>query len=52
MSLATTTRLNIRGHARAALEFYESVFGTVTGPADGRDRPDCVRIIRRASAVV
>ncbi|MBF6195310.1 VOC family protein [Nocardia implantans] len=27
MSLATTTHLNFRGDARAALEFYRSVFG-------------------------
>jgi PhnB protein len=30
MSITTTTHLNFRGHARAALEFYGSVFG---GPA-------------------
>ncbi|MGY1943583.1 VOC family protein [Nocardia asiatica] len=27
MSLTTTTHLNFRGEARAALEFYQSVFG-------------------------
>ncbi|MFE1644641.1 VOC family protein [Microbacterium sp. P01] len=27
MSIATTTHLNFRGEARAALEFYQSVFG-------------------------
>ncbi len=27
MSIATTTHLNFRGDARAALEFYQSVFG-------------------------
>jgi PhnB protein len=27
MSVSTTTHLNFRGHARAALEFYSSVFG-------------------------
>lgn len=27
MSLTTTTHLNFRGNARAALEFYQSVFG-------------------------
>ena len=27
MSVATTTHLNFRGQARAALEFYQSVFG-------------------------
>ena len=27
MSLTTTTHLNFRGDARAALEFYRSVFG-------------------------
>jgi PhnB protein len=27
MTIKTTTHLNFRGHARAALEFYQSVFG-------------------------
>jgi PhnB protein len=27
LSVKTTTHLNFRGHARAALEFYQSVFG-------------------------
>ncbi|RZL65326.1 MAG: VOC family protein, partial [Rhodococcus sp. (in: high G+C Gram-positive bacteria)] len=27
MSIKTTTHLNFRGDARAALEFYQSVFG-------------------------
>lgn len=27
MSIRTTTHLNFRGDARAALEFYQSVFG-------------------------
>lgn len=27
MSIKTTTHLNFRGHARAALDFYQSVFG-------------------------
>ena len=27
MAITTTTHLNFRGHARAALEFYRSVFG-------------------------
>ena len=27
MSITTTTHLNFRGQARAALEFYQSVFG-------------------------
>ncbi|MFJ4046307.1 VOC family protein [Microbacterium sp. NPDC089987] len=27
MTIQTTTHLNFRGHARAALEFYQSVFG-------------------------
>lgn len=27
MAITTTTHLNFRGHARAALEFYQSVFG-------------------------
>jgi PhnB protein len=27
MSITTTTHLNYRGHARAALNFYQSVFG-------------------------
>ena len=27
MSIQTTTHLNFRGHARAALDFYQSVFG-------------------------
>jgi PhnB protein len=27
MTVTTTTHLNFRGHARAALEFYRSVFG-------------------------
>lgn len=30
MTIATTPHLNFRGHARAALEFYQSVFGGET----------------------
>ena len=34
MSITTTTHLNFRGEARAALGFYQSVFG---GRIDDRD---------------
>ncbi|WP_033338552.1 VOC family protein [Catenuloplanes japonicus] len=50
MSLTTTTHLNFRGDARAALEFYRSVFGgnlvivthAQTYPAFGPDEADLV----------
>ncbi|QKW52046.1 VOC family protein [Streptomyces buecherae] len=52
MSLTTTTHLNFRGDARAALDFYQSVFGGRTavvtyadaaaapGPTDATDATD------------
>ncbi|MFD5319282.1 VOC family protein [Streptomyces sp. NPDC127098] len=37
MSIATTTHLNFRGDARAALDFYHSVFGGRTVAVTQRD---------------
>lgn len=46
MSVTTTTHLNFRGHARAALDFYASVFGgqvmafTFAEAGDAQDAAD------------
>jgi PhnB protein len=43
MSVTTTTHLNFRGEARAALEFYQRVFGgdlTVISYRDAGAAPD------------
>jgi PhnB protein len=51
MAIATTTHLNFRGDARAALEFYRSVFGgQLTAVAYGdfgmpKDLPDADKIV-------
>ncbi|WFE55903.1 VOC family protein [Micromonospora sp. WMMD712] len=51
MAIATTTHLNFRGDARAALEFYRSVFGghlTVVAYGDfgmPRDLPDADKVV-------
>ena len=51
MAITTTTHLNFRGDARAALEFYRSVFGghlTVVAYGDfgmPRDLPDADKIV-------
>jgi PhnB protein len=51
MSIATVAHLNFRGQARAALEFYQSVFGgqlLVTTYGDlglPADRPDAARVV-------
>lgn len=51
MSLTTTTHLNFRGDARAALEFYRSVFGgylavvTYSDAGNVRDAPEADQIM-------
>ena len=51
MAITTTTHLNFRGDARAALEFYRSVFGghlTVVAYGDfgmPRDLPDADKVV-------
>jgi PhnB protein len=51
MSIKTTTHLNFRGDARAALEFYRSVFGgevTIATYGDfgmPADAPDAARVV-------
>jgi PhnB protein len=51
MAITTTTHLNFRGDARAALEFYQSVFGghrTVVAYADfgmPRNLPDADKVV-------
>ncbi|GAA0815281.1 VOC family protein [Spirilliplanes yamanashiensis] len=51
MAISTTTHLNFRGDARAALEFYQSVFGgrlTVVEYGDfgmPRDLPDADKVV-------
>jgi PhnB protein len=51
MAISTTTHLNFRGDARAALEFYQSVFGghlTVVAYGDfgmPKDLPDAGKVV-------